>query len=191
MKRVLMLLLTASGLSTIAAQGLAQTAANYPEKPVRVIISWAAGGNADVLGRILTQRLSDAVGQQFVVENRGGANGTIGSAYVVRSRPDGYTVLIDGVQTHAINGHVMSGLPYVTQRDLAPVALLGSVLHILVAHPSLPARNTKELIALARARPMDVVYASFGEWTTTHLAGEFFQQVTNTRMLHVTSDLLT
>ncbi len=178
-------LATGIALCAHAGASLAQAEKNFPERPVRVIVAWAAGGNADVLSRIMGQKMSDMAGQQFVVENRGGANGTIGTEFVVRARPDGYTLLVDGMQTHAINAQVMK-LPYVSLRDLTPIAQLGSVLHILVAHSSLPIKNTRDLVALAKARPTDIAYASFGEWTTTHLAGEFFQQATKTKLLHVT-----
>lgn len=184
MKRLTMLssaLLLACG----AGHALAQADKGYPQRPVRIVVPWAAGGNADVLTRVMARRLSDVWGQQVVVDNRGGANGMIGSELVVRSKPDGYTLLVDGVQTHAINPYVFSKMTYDTQRDLVPITLLGGVLHILVTHPSLPVGNTKDLIRLAKARPREIAYASFGPGTLSHLAGELFQQITGTAMLHV------
>lgn len=181
------IVLTLAAIVLVCGAGkvLAQADKTYPDRPVRIVVPWAAGGNADVLTRVMAQKLTEVMGQQVVVDNRGGANGMIGSELVVRSRPDGYTLLVDGVQTHAINPLVFSKMAYVTQRDLAPVTLLGGVLHILVAHPSLPIRNTADLIALAKAHPREIAYASFGPGTLSHLAGELFQQITGTRMLHV------
>lgn len=184
MKRLAMLgsaLLLACG----TGHALAQADKGYPQKPVRIVVPWAAGGNADVLTRIMAQKLSDLWGQQVVVDNRGGANGMIGSELVVRSKPDGYTLLVDGVQTHAINPYVFPKMAYDTQRDLVPVTLLGGVLHILVAHTSLPVSGAKDLVRLAKARPREIAYASFGTGTLSHLAGELFQQITETSMLHI------
>ena len=164
---------------------MAQQASPYPEKPVRIIVPWAAGGNIDVLTRIAAQQLTRVWGQQVVVDNRGGANGMIGSEAVVRAAPDGYTLLVDGLQTHVINPLVFRKMPYDTQRDLAMIALLGAVQHILVAHPSLPVKTTRDVIALARARPKDIAYATFGTGSMPHMAGELFQQMTGTVLLHV------
>lgn len=164
---------------------MAQPANPYPEKPVRIIVPWAAGGNIDVLTRIAAQQLTRVWGQQVVVDNRGGANGMIGSEAVVRAAPDGYTLLVDGLQTHVINPLVFSRMAYDTQRDLAMVSMLGAVQHILVAHPSLPVKTTRDLIALARSRPKDIAYATFGTGSMPHMAGELFQQMTGTVLLHV------
>lgn len=157
----------------------------YPERPVRVIVPWASGGNIDVLTRVVAQKLSQGWSQQLVVENRGGANGMIGSESVVRAAPDGYTLLVDGLQTHVINPLIFPKMAYDTQRDLALITLMGAVQHILVSHPSLPVRTTRDLIALARSRPNEIAYATFGVGTMPHLAGELFQQLTGTVLLHV------
>ncbi len=164
---------------------LAQTERAFPEKTVRIIVPWAAGGNIDVLTRLNAQQLTAMWGQQVVVDNRGGANGMIGSEMVVRAAPDGYTLLVDGLQTHVINPHVFNKMAYETQRDLAQITLLGAVQHILVAHPSLPVRTTRDLTALAKARPGEIAYATFGTGSMPHMAGELFQQMTGTRLLHV------
>ncbi|MBY0265321.1 MAG: tripartite tricarboxylate transporter substrate binding protein [Burkholderiales bacterium] len=164
---------------------MAQQVNPYPEKPVRIIVPWAAGGNIDVLTRIAAQQLTRAWGHQVVVDNRGGANGMIGSESVVRAAPDGYTLLVDGLQTHVINPLVFRKMNYDTQRDLAMIALLGAVQHILVSHPSLPVKTTRDIIALARARPKDIAYATFGTGSMPHMAGELFQQMTGTVLLHV------
>lgn len=164
---------------------LAQPEKSYPDRTVRVVVPWAAGGNIDVLTRVAAHRLSQLWSQQFVVDNRGGANGMIGSEIVVRSPPDGYTLVVDGLQTHAINPYLFAKMAYDTQRDLAPIALLGAVKHILVAHPSLPVKTTRDLVALAKSRPKEIAYATFGMGTMPHLAGELFQQLTGTTFLHV------
>lgn len=163
----------------------AQTDRAYPEKTVRVIVPWAAGGNIDVLTRLVAQSLTPIWGQQIIVDNRGGANGMIGSEAVVRAAPDGYTLLVDGLQTHVINPHVFARMAYETQRDLVQITLLGAVQHILVAHPSLPVKTTRDLIALARTRPGEIAYATFGTGSMPHMAGELFQQLTGTTILHV------
>ena len=163
----------------------AQADKNYPQKPVRVVVPWAAGGNIDVLTRLVARQLTDIWSQQILVDNRGGANGMIGSESVVRAAPDGYTLLVDGLQTHVINPHVFKKMAYDTQRDLTMIALLGAVQHILVAHPSLPVKTTRDLIALAKARPREIAYATFGTGSMPHMAGELFQQLTGVTFLHV------
>ena len=164
---------------------LAQPDKSYPDRTVRLVVPWGAGGNIDVITRVAAQRLSQAWSQQFVVDNRGGANGMIGSEIVVRSPPDGYTLVIDGLQTHAINPYIFAKMAYDTQRDLVPITLLGSVKHILVAHPSLPVKTTSDLVVLAKSRPKEIVYATFGTGSMPHMAGELFQQLTGTTFLHV------
>jgi tripartite-type tricarboxylate transporter receptor subunit TctC len=176
---------TVLALACGAGAAKAQSDRAYPDRPVRVVVPWAAGGNIDVLTRVVAQRLSQSWAQQFVVDNRGGANGMIGSEAVVRSAPDGYTLLVDGLQTHVINPQIFSRMTYDTPRDLAMITLMGAVQHILVAHPSLPVKTTRDLIALARSRPREIAYATFGTGTMPHLAGEMFQQLTGTVLLHV------
>ena len=167
------------------APALAQPEKSYPDRAVRLVVPWAAGGNIDVLTRVVAQRLSQVWGQQFVVDNRGGANGMIGSEMVTRSAPDGYTLVVDGLQTHAINPFIFSTMAYDTQRDLAPITLMGAVQHILVSHPALPVRTTRQLVALAKARPQEIAYATFGTGSMPHVAGELFQQLTGVTLLHV------
>ena len=168
-----------------AAQAMAQADKTYPEKTVRLVVPWAAGGNIDVLTRVVAQRLTQVWSQQMLVDNRGGANGMIGSEQVVRATPDGYTLLVDGLQTHAINPLVFGKMTYDTSRDLTMIALLGAVQHILVAHPSLPVRNTRDVIALAKTRPREIAYATFGTGSMPHMAGELFQQMTGVTFLHI------
>lgn len=184
MNRII-LTLAATVLGCSAGTAMAQADRPYPDRPVRVVVPWATGGNIDVLTRVLTRHLSQTWAQQFIVDNRGGANEMIGSEMVVRSAPDGYTLLVDGLQTHVINPLVFSKMAYDTQRDLAPITLMGAVQHILVSHPSLPVKTTRDLIALAKSRPKEIAYATFGTGTMPHLAGELFQQLTGTALLHV------
>lgn len=178
-------MIAAAWMTFSAAPGLAQTDTSYPQKSVRVVVPWAAGGNIDVLTRVAAQRLSQIWSQQFVVDNRGGANGMIGSEIVVRSPPDGYTLVVDGLQTHAINPYIFAKMAYDTQRDLAPIALLGAVKHILVVHPSLPVKTTRDLVVLAKSRPNEIAYATFGTGSMPHMAGELFQQLTGATFLLV------
>ena len=172
-------------MCSVMLQGLAAAAEGWPEKPVRIIVPWAAGGNIDVLTRIAAQQLTRSWGQQVIVDNRGGANGMIGSEAVVRAAPDGYTLLVDGLQAHVINPLVFRKMNYDTQRDLAMIAPMGAVQHILAAHPSLPARTTRDVIAPARALPKDIAYATLGTGSMPHMAGELFQQMTGTVLLPV------
>lgn len=172
-------------LAGVAPLSQAQSVKGYPEKPVRIVVPWAAGGNIDVLTRIVTQRLTQLWGQQIIVDNRGGATGMIGSEIVVRSPPDGYTLVVDGLQTHAINPFIHAKMAYDTQRDFAQITLMGAVKHILVAHPSLPVKTTRDLVALAKSRPREIAYATFGTGSMPHMAGELFQQLTGTTLLHV------
>ena len=178
-------IMTAALMLCGAAQAMAQADKAFPEKTVRLVVPWAAGGNIDVLTRVVAQHLTHVWSQQMLVDNRGGANGMIGSEQVVRAAPDGYTLLIDGLQTHAINPYVFAKMAYDTPRDLVMVTLLGAVQHILVAHPSLPVRNTRDVIALARARPREIAYATFGTGSMPHMAGELFQQITGVTFLNV------
>ena len=159
-------------------------AQSYPVKPVRVVVSWPPGGSNDVVARVLALRLSETVGQPFVVENRAGATGTIGSDVVAKSPPDGYTVLVNSA-THIANAHIYKKLPYDTMRDFTGVAPLAVQIGMLVVHPSLPVTSVKELIALAKARPDDIAWASTGTGSYTWLTMALLLQMTGTRMLEI------
>ena len=156
----------------------------YPVKPVRVMIPWPPGGSNDIVGRIVFQRVSEQTGQQFVIENRGGAAGTIGSELVAKSPPDGYTVMVQSA-THVANPHLYKKLPYDTLKDFIGLTPLAVQVGILVVHPSLPARNVKELIALAKARPGEIVYGSSGNGSYVHLTMALFNAMSGTKMVHV------
>jgi tripartite-type tricarboxylate transporter receptor subunit TctC len=168
-------------LSVCAGHAAAQS---YPSKPVRVLIPWPPGGSNDVVGRIVAQKLAENLGQQFVIENRGGAAGTIGSDVVAKSPADGYTIMVHSA-THVANPHLYKSLPYDTLKDFIGVAPLAVQVAMLVVHPSLPARSVKELIALAKARPDEIVYASAGNGSFVHLTMALFTSMTGIKMVHV------
>jgi len=167
----------------------AQTAATgsgqaYPAKTVRVVIPWPAGGLTDVVGRIVFQKVSESLGHQFIVDNRGGASGTIGADLVAKAAPDGYTIMVHST-THVGNPHIYKPLPYDTLRDFVGVGLLVAQTGLLVVHPSLPVHSVKELVALAKARPDQILYASSGSGSFSHLAITLLTSMTGTKMVHV------
>ena len=163
------------------SQVLAQT---YPAKPVRVIVVWPPGGSNDVVARVLAQRLTENLGQTFVVENRPGATGTIGSEIAAKSPPDGYTIMVNSA-THVANPHTYKKLPYDTMRDFTGIMPLAVQVGMLVVHPALPVRSVKDLIALAKAQPGQVIYASTGTGSYTHICMGLLLQMTGTKMLEV------
>jgi tripartite-type tricarboxylate transporter receptor subunit TctC len=163
---------------------LASFAQAYPAKPVRILVPWPPGGANDVVGRVVAQRLTENLGQQFIVENRGGASGTIGSDLVAKGPTDGYTVMVHSA-THVANPHLYRKLPYDTLKDFTGVTAIAVQVGMLVVHPSLPARSVKEFIALGKARPDQVVYGSSGSGSFVHLAMALLNATTNTKMIHV------
>lgn len=168
----------------IAASGLA-AAQDYPVKPIRLVVPFPAGASSnDIIARALAQRLGPALGQQMIVENRPGAGGNVGSEVVAKAAPDGYTLLVATNGPQAIAPNVFK-LPYDVLRDLAPVTMVANVPYMLVAHPSLPARNVKELIALAKAKPGQLLFASSGSAGTPHLCWELFKSMAKIDLVHV------
>ena len=159
-------------------------AQDYPSKPVRVLIPWPPGGSNDIVGRLLAQKLSENMGQQFVVDNRGGASGTIGSELVARSPADGYTIMVHSA-THVANPHLFKKLPYDTLNDFVGITALARQVGVLVVHPSLPAKSLKEFIALARSRPNAIVYASSGNGSYVHLAMALVASMAKVKLNHV------
>ena len=156
----------------------------YPAKPVRIIVVWPPGGSNDVVARVLAQQVSENMGQTFVVDNRPGATGTIGSALAARAAPDGYTVMVNSA-THVANAHTYKTLPYDVMRDFIGIAPLAQQIGMLVVHPSLPVKSTKELIALAKARPNEIAWASTGVGSYTWITMQLLLQMTGTKMLEV------
>lgn len=183
MKTLLTLLGFAIAASAPAAY--AQGATGYPDKPIRLVVPFSAGGALDVVARLLGQKLTDAWGRPVVIDNRVGAGGNIGAEFVAKSAPDGYTLLMSSVTTMAINMSLTPKPPYDFERDYAPAALNASAPLVLMIHPALPAKSVKEFIALAKARPGELNYFSSGVGTGTHLAGVLFDQLANVKTMHV------
>ena len=157
----------------------------YPAKPVRLVIPWAAGGSTDSIGRILGQKLAEYTGQQWIVDNRGGATGTIGHAFAAKAAPDGYTLLLGTNSTFAIAPHLYKNLQYDNERAFAPISLVAISPQILSVHPSLPVKSVKELIALARAKPGAIPFSTAGVGATSHMATELFMNMARIQMTHV------
>ena len=163
----------------------AATAQSYPAKPVRMVIGFPPGGGTDILGRIVAQRMSESLKQQIVPDNRGGASGQIAAELVAKAPPDGYTVMMAHIAALSILPSLYAKLPYDPVRDFAPISLVAISPQLVVAHPSLPVTNIKELIALAKKRPGEIYYASVGNGTVQHLAGELFNLQAGVNMIHV------
>jgi tripartite-type tricarboxylate transporter receptor subunit TctC len=169
------------GLGAAAAGAGAQ---GYPVKPVRLVVTYAPGGAVDMVGRLVGQKLAEAFGRQVLVENRPGGNANIGTEVVVRAPADGYTLLVAS-SAHATNMTLFRKLPYDTLRDFAPVTQVGYAPQVLAQHPSLPAKSVTELMALARARPGQLNYASGGNGSSQHLTGELFKMTGKLDIVHV------
>ncbi len=159
-------------------------AQNYPTKPVRVVIPWPTGGANDVVGRIVFQKMSEQLGQQFVIDNRGGASGTIGADFVAKGPADGYTIMVHSA-AHVTNPHLIKKLPYDTLKDFTGVTPLAVQLGMLVVHPSLPVKTTRDFVALARTKPGQLVYGSSGNGSFVHMAMALLNNMTDTKMVHV------
>ena len=180
-KTAKLFLLALAGM--IAAGGaLAQ---DYPSKPIRMIVGFPPGGGTDVMARLITPRMTEAWGQQVVIDNRAGATGIIGTDLVAKAVPDGYTLLMGHVATNAIAWSLFAKLPFDPAKDFAPITRVSSVPHVLVVHPSVDVRSVKELIALAKAKPGQLTFPSAGNGSTPHLAGEIFKTMTGVNLVHV------
>jgi tripartite-type tricarboxylate transporter receptor subunit TctC len=181
--------LRAYGTLLLALSSLAPThetsAQAYPTKPIRLVVGFPAGGPTDIVARTIAPRMSEAVGQQIIVDNRGGAGGVIATEQVAKAPPDGYTLLMGTIGGIAVAMSLVPTRGYDTLRDLAPVTQAVTVTNLLVVHPSVPAKNVKELLAIARARPGHLNYASSGNGTVTHLAGELFKLMGKVDITHV------
>jgi tripartite-type tricarboxylate transporter receptor subunit TctC len=179
------IMLALSALLFAANMAAAQPAAQpYPAKPVRVLVPWPPGGSNDIVARLLAQRFAEQMGQQFVIDNRGGASGSIGTEVFARTPPDGHTLLVTSA-THVANPHLYRKLSYDALKDFIGVAPLAIQVGMLVVHPALPVKNVKEFLALARARPGELIYGSSGNGSYVHLAMALFNQMAGTRMIHV------
>jgi tripartite-type tricarboxylate transporter receptor subunit TctC len=160
-------------------------AQQYPAKAVRMIVGFPAGGTSDIMARLTGQKLSEAWGQTFIIDNRPGAGGNIGTELVAKAAPDGYTLLVSPGSTLTSNPAVYSKVPFDPVRDFAPVTIIAGVPNALVVHPSVPVNNVKELIALAKSRPGQLAYASTGAGQSTHLSAELLKLSAGINMIHV------
>jgi tripartite-type tricarboxylate transporter receptor subunit TctC len=161
------------------------SAASYPDHPIRLIVPFAAGGGNDTVARLVSQGLAAELGQPVVVENRPGAGGVVGAEAAARAPADGYTLFLGGVGSHAINPNLHEHLPYDSIKDFAPISLIASAPLILVVHPSVPAHSVRELVALAKAQPGRLNYASNGNGSSSHLSAVMFASLTGVDMVHV------
>ena len=182
MKQHAMRWLGALTMAVITGSAVAQT---WPTRAVRLISPFAPGGGADITSRAVAQKLSVALGQQVIVDNRGGAGGMLGVDLAAKSPPDGYTLVMGTIGPIAINPSLLSKMPYDPLKDLAPISQAAVAVNVLVVHPSLPAKSVKELIAIAKARPTDLNYGSSGSGAADHLAGELFNAMVKVKMAHI------
>ncbi|KIQ03664.1 ABC transporter substrate-binding protein [Agrobacterium tumefaciens] len=176
--------LTASAIALLAMSGAAH-AQSFPERSITLVVPFAAGGSTDVVARVIAQKMGDDLGQQIVVENVAGAGGNLGADRVARAEPDGYTVLMGTVATHALNPLILKTKPYDPEKDFAPISLLVVVPNVLVVNPQLPVNTVAELVALLKAEPDKYAYASSGNGTPLHLSGELFKSMAGVSMQHV------
>jgi tripartite-type tricarboxylate transporter receptor subunit TctC len=163
----------------------AATAQDYPTRPIKMIVPYAAGGAADLMGRVVAQKLTEALPHPVVVENRGGAGGNIGADMVAKATPDGYTLLMGNAPTLAINASLFTKLPYDPAKDFSPVSLVAAVPLILLVHPAQPMHSVRDVIEAARAKPGGLVYASGGNGSTTHLSMELLKSMTGTDIIPI------
>jgi tripartite-type tricarboxylate transporter receptor subunit TctC len=160
-------------------------AQQYPAQPIRMIVPFPVGGGADIAARVVAMHLATTLGQGVVVENYGGAGGTIGTAKAAQAPADGYTIFVGTPSTHGTNVAVLANLPYDPIRDFSPIGLIGTSPFLLIVHPSVPASSAKELIALAKSKPGELTYASFGNGSINHLGAELFNSMANIDVRHI------
>jgi len=183
-KKIMLNIAVVAALSAAAQSAVAQQP-TYPAKPIRLIASQSPGGGIDAVARIVAIRLGDAIGQNVMVDNRAGANGSLAGELTAKSAPDGYTMMLGAVGNLAVNGFFSKNMTYDPLRDLAPVTTAVTSGSVLVVHPSLPAKSVKELLALARARPGQLAFGSSGVGGSGHLAAGLLQSMTKIQLLHV------
>ncbi len=177
----------AVALMALVAAGAAPAAAQseFPTQPVTMVVPFAAGGSTDLVARIVAQRMSQELGQQVLVDNRGGAGGMLGATAVAQAQPDGYTILMGTIATHALSASLYANPPFDPVEDFAPVAWLVTVPNVLTVNPQFPAQNVEELIALLKEKPGEYAYASSGNGTPLHLSGELFKSMAGVDIIHV------
>jgi len=177
----------ALGFSVLAAfaAGAPAFAQTFPERPITLVVPFAAGGSTDLVARVIAEKMSADLGQQVIVQNMAGAGGNLGADNVARAEPDGYTILMGTVATHALNPLILKTKPYDPEKDFAPISLLVVVPNVLVVNPELPAKTVQELVALLKAAPDQYSYASSGNGTPLHLSGELFKKLAGVSMQHI------
>lgn len=178
-------ILTATMLAAAGLAGPAMAQGSYPDRPIRVIVPFAAGSASDVVGRIVLDKMADSLGQRFVVENQPGASGNLGSAAVARAEPDGYTILVSASGPLAVNQFLFPNIGYDPLTAFEPVSLIATLPNVIVVNAGLPIRSVQDLIEAARKDPGKLNYGSIGNGSSQHLAAAYFEQVTGTRMTHV------
>ena len=171
-------------LACAVAMSAAHAAAQYPNRPIRIVTGFAAGATSDAIGRILGQKITDTWNQQVIVDNRPGASGMVGAEIVARSAPDGHTLALV-VGAIVVHPSLFAKVPYDPIRDFAPIAMIGRVTTVIAVHPSLPARSVRELVALAKAQPGKLVYGTGGAGSSAHLTAELFKQLAHIDIVHV------
>ncbi len=169
----------------IALFAIGASGQSYPNRAIRLVVPFTPAGTTDILARAAAQKLTEALGQSVVVDNRPGAAGNIGSDIVAKSAPDGYTLLMGTVSTHAINTSLYTNMPYDNIKDFAPVALVAKVPNVLEVNPSLPVNSVADLVSLAKSKPGEINFASSGSGTSIHLSGELFKTMAGVDMIHV------
>lgn len=187
MSKLLLRQLSAVAVAAAALMGFASCgfAETYPSRPVRMIVPFPPGGSTDIMARVVAAKLTEKLGQQVIVDNRGGAGGTIGMNIAAKAAPDGYTLMMSTSITHTVGVSLYNKLPYNVLTDFAPITLAASVPLLLVVNPAVPAKSVKELIALAKAKPGQLNYASPGNGTSGHLAAEMFKSMAGVDIVHV------
>ena len=178
-------LLAAALVALALPEGAAAQPAGWPSKPITYIVPFAAGGTTDVLGRVIGERLSKALGQPVIVENKPGAGGNLGSDFVARAAPDGYTILGGTVSSHAINVSLYARMPYDPERNFTPITQIGNLANVLAVNAESPIRSVQDLIREAKARPGALTFASSGAGTSQHLSGELFKRLAGVEITHV------
>jgi tripartite-type tricarboxylate transporter receptor subunit TctC len=176
-RNVVLILCLAVFSSAASAQG-------YPDKPVRLVVPWPPGGSVDIIGRLIGVKLAQVLGQPIVIENRSGASGNIGMEMVAKSRPDGYTLVLNTIPL-ATNSSLFAQMPFDVSKDFAPIALIAKMPHLLIATQALAVDNMRELLTLAKSQPGKLTYSSAGNGSTFHMAGEMFKYLSNTAIVHV------
>ena len=184
-RRSFLVRLTCVAAGLVLATGPSFAQDNWPSKPIKLVVPFAAGGTSDILARHVGAQLQTALKQTVIVENKGGAGGVIGADSVAKSPADGHTLLLGTIATHAINPALSPNIPYNAAKDFSPILLLGSISNVLLVGPAEPARNAKELIARAKAKPGSIAFASAGQGTSQHMSGEMLKLLAGVDILHV------